>query len=192
MPRIKILALREIAQQKALAERGGALPVLALKQRFHLSDRAHEALRFAVAAQRGEIGQEFGVQMQPCLLGKLNKALRQSNGVRGQRAPVGALCGLIFGQIGQREQTAVEVVAVSIVFVQPVRRKLPIQIRPRLPGQRVETAAANQRAGRAHAGFPFRPPPVAFTILKSERNFGAMHRAFEEVARQGCAVHNTA
>ena len=108
------------------------------------------------------------------------------------RAPFEAVYGLIFGQIGQREQAAVEVVAVSIVFVQPVRRKLPIQIRSRFPGQRVETAAANQRAGRAHAGFPFRPLPVAFTILKSERNFGAMHRAFEEVARQGCAVHNTA
>ena len=93
---------------------------------------------------------------------------------------------------GQREQAAVEVGAVSIVFVQPVRRELRVQIRSRFPGKGVETAAANQRAGRAHAVFPFRPPPVAFTILKSERNFGAMHRAFEEVARQGCAVHNTA
>ena len=123
--------------------------------------------------------------MQPCLLGKLNKALRQSDSIRRQCTPFRAVYGLIFSPIGQREQAAIEVVVVSIVFVQPVRRKLPIQIRPRLPGQRVETAAANQRAGRAHAVFPFRPPPVAFTILKSERNFGAMHRAFEEVARQG-------
>ena len=107
-------------------------------------------------------------------------------------APFEAVYGLIFGQIGQREQAAVEVGAVSIVFVQPVRRELRVQIRSRFPGKGVETAAANQRAGRAHAGFPFRPLPVAFTILKSERNFGAMHRAFEEVARQGCAVHNTA
>ena len=83
---IKIPALREIAQQKVFAERGGALPVLAFKQRFDIGNQAHEPIRFVVRAQRGQIRQKLGVQMRPCLLGPLNKALHQADGVCRQRA----------------------------------------------------------------------------------------------------------
>ena len=132
------------------------------------------------------------MQIQPGFLRALDKALRQTNGVRWQRVPFRTICRLVFNLIGQREQAAVKVVAVSIAFVELIGRKPSIQILSFLPKKGVKAATTDQRAGGAHAGFPFVPLPVAFAVAEGKRSFGVVYGAFEKIARQRRALYDTA
>ena len=63
----------------------------------------------------------------------------------------------------------------------------------RLPSDQLDKAATtDQRAGGAHAGFPFVPLPVAFAVAEGKRSFGVVYGAFEKIARQRRALYDTA